>query len=88
MGIFIVSFFVGDGNIDSYLAAVITAVIRLIFSLVSCILLLKMGRRAIGIVSALGTSLASLVLAGYLFAKKEDSSMDVNIPTCLVFQFV
>jgi len=77
--IIIVPFFVGNGNIDNYLVAVVTAIIRFIFSLVSCVLLLKMGRRALGIVSALGTSLASLILAGYLIARKEGSSVDVSI---------
>lgn len=77
--IFTIPFLIGDSNIDSYLAAVVTAVIRFIFSLVSCVLLLKMGRRALGIVSALGTSFASLILVGYLIARKEGSSVDVSI---------
>jgi len=76
------SFLVGGGNVDNYLAAVMTAVIRFIFSFVSCILLLKIGRRSLGLVSALGTALASLILAGYLGVRKEGSSVDVSI--CLV----
>lgn len=76
----------GDGNIDSYLVAVVTAVIRFIFSLASCVLLLKMGRRVLGIVSALATSLASLILAGYLIARKEGSSVDIYVlAVCLLF---
>ncbi|XP_071580440.1 facilitated trehalose transporter Tret1-2 homolog [Temnothorax nylanderi] len=75
----------GDGNVDNYLAAVVTAVIRFIFSLVSCVLLLKMGRRTLGIVSAVGTSLASLILAGYLIARKGGSSVDVYVlAVCLL----
>lgn len=66
----------GDGNMDNYLAAVVTAIIRFIFSIISCVLLLKMGRRVLGIVSALGTALASLILAGYLLARKGGSSVD------------
>ncbi|XP_011690696.1 PREDICTED: facilitated trehalose transporter Tret1-2 homolog [Wasmannia auropunctata] len=76
----------GNGSVDNYLAAVVTAVIRFIFSLVSCVLLLKMGRRTLGIISALGTSLASLILAGYLTARKEGSSVDVYVlAVCLIF---
>lgn len=64
-----------------------TAIIRFIFSIVSCIVLLKMGRRPLGIISALGTSLASLTLAGYMIARKEGSSVDVSILLCFVLQF-
>ncbi|KAL0116793.1 hypothetical protein PUN28_010010 [Cardiocondyla obscurior] len=78
----------GESNVDNYVAAVITAVIRFIFSLVSCVLLLKMGRRVLGIVSALGTSLASLFLAGYLIAKKEESSADVYVLTVCLLVYV
>lgn len=73
---------------DNYLAAVVTAVIRFIFSLVSCVLLLKMGRRTLGILSALGTSLASLVLAGYMIARKEEVSVDVSLSIFCLFYSV
>ncbi|KAL6261523.1 hypothetical protein P5V15_006611 [Pogonomyrmex californicus] len=77
---------IGGGNVDNYLAAVVTAVIRFIFSLVSCVLLLKMGRRVLGIVSALGTALASLILAGYMIARQEGSSVDAYVlAVCLLF---
>ncbi|XP_012522582.1 facilitated trehalose transporter Tret1-2 homolog [Monomorium pharaonis] len=77
---------IGDSNVDNYLAAVVTAAIRFIFSILSCVLLLKMGRRPLGIVSALGTCLASLILAGYLIVRKEGSSLDVYVLTvCLLF---
>ncbi|XP_067211130.1 facilitated trehalose transporter Tret1-2 homolog isoform X2 [Linepithema humile] len=76
---------IGGGNVDNYLAAVVTAVIRFIFSLVSCVLLLKMGRRTLGILSALGTSLASLVLAGYMVAGKGGASVDSYVlAVCLL----
>ncbi|XP_011161550.1 facilitated trehalose transporter Tret1-2 homolog [Solenopsis invicta] len=77
---------IGESNVDNYLAAVVTAAIRFVFCILSCILLLKMGRRPLGIVSALGTALASLVLAGYLIARTEGSSADVYVLTvCLLF---
>lgn len=77
---------IGGGNVDNYLAAVITAVIRMIFSLVACILLLKMGRRSLGILSAVGTSLASFILAGYISAVQNGSTVDPYIlAVCLLF---
>ncbi|EZA50493.1 Facilitated trehalose transporter Tret1 [Ooceraea biroi] len=77
---------IGSGNVDNYLAAVVTAGIRMLFSLVACVLLLKMGRRALGIVSALGTALASLALAGYMCATQGGSSVDPYVlAVCLLF---
>lgn len=77
---------IGGGEVDNYLAAVVTAIIRFIFSIVSCVVLLKMGRRSLGIISALGTSLASLTLAGYMIARKEGSSVDAYVlAVCLLF---
>ncbi|XP_011251472.1 facilitated trehalose transporter Tret1-2 homolog isoform X1 [Camponotus floridanus] len=77
---------IGGGDVDNYLAAVVTAVIRFIFSIVSCVVLLKMGRRSLGIVSAVGTSLASLILAGYIITRKEESSADGYVlAVCLLF---
>ncbi|KAG7210926.1 hypothetical protein KM043_016302 [Ampulex compressa] len=67
---------IGGDSVDKYLAAVVTAVIRCIFSFLSCYLLLKTGRRFLGILSALGTALASLILAGYMLAKAEESVID------------
>lgn len=66
----------GDRMDMKYLAAVVTAIIRFLFCLLTCVLLLKMGRRSLGILSALGTALSSLVLAGYMLAKKEESYVD------------
>ncbi|KAK9298249.1 hypothetical protein QLX08_008337 [Tetragonisca angustula] len=69
---------IGGGNINNYLAAVITAVTRLLFSSVASVLLLKMSRRYLGMFSALGTGFTSLILAGYLLIKKE-SSIDIYV---------
>lgn len=80
-------FCAGGGSVDNYLAAVVTAITRFIFSLVSCVLLLKMGRRTLGVLSAAGTSLASLILAGYMIVRKEGSSIDVSVLSLLFFFF-
>ncbi|XP_043268762.1 facilitated trehalose transporter Tret1-2 homolog [Venturia canescens] len=65
---------IGGGDIDNYVAAVLTALVRFLFCIVSCVLLLRMGRRTLGILSATGTALASLVLAGYTLARKDNES--------------
>ncbi|XP_029178492.1 facilitated trehalose transporter Tret1-2 homolog isoform X2 [Nylanderia fulva] len=76
---------IGDSNIDNYLAAVVTAAIRFIFSIVSCILLLKVGRRPLGIISAFGTALASLTLSGYMLVRQKGSSVDAYLlAVCLL----
>ncbi|XP_066582979.1 facilitated trehalose transporter Tret1-2 homolog isoform X2 [Prorops nasuta] len=69
----------GGNSIDSYLAALITGVIRAIFCIVGCALLLKIGRRLLGLLSASLTAVASLILAAYLMAKKEESPSDKYI---------
>lgn len=63
---------------DSYLAAIITALTRFLFCLLACVLLLKIGRRSLAIFSAIGTSLASLVLVAYTLIRKEESDVDVS----------
>ncbi|KAK1137416.1 hypothetical protein K0M31_001926 [Melipona bicolor] len=69
---------IGGGNINNYLAAVVTAVTRLLFSSVASILLLKMSRRYLGMFSALGTAFTSLIIAGYLLIK-EESPIDIYV---------
>lgn len=78
---------IGGDNINTYLAAVITAAIRLLFSLVSSVLLLRMGRRSLGMLSALGTSITSLTLATYIFIKDE-SSMDIYVVGIFLLLYV
>ncbi|XP_046410559.1 facilitated trehalose transporter Tret1-2 homolog isoform X1 [Neodiprion fabricii] len=76
----------GDG-VDHYLVAVITAAVRFVFCLVSCVLLLTTGRRVLGIISALGTAVTSLVLAGYLLARKGQPTTDADmyvVGTCII----
>ncbi|XP_017878764.1 facilitated trehalose transporter Tret1-2 homolog isoform X2 [Ceratina calcarata] len=76
----------GD-SINTYLAAVITAAIRLLFSSVSSVLLLKMGRRSVGLLSALGTSITSLTLAVYMMINDE-SSMDIYVVGMFLLLYV
>lgn len=79
---------IGGKNMDSYLAAIITALTRFFFCLLACILLLKIGRRSLGIFSAIGTSLASLVLVAYTMIKEEESDMDAYVLGICLFAYV
>ncbi|KAH0567402.1 hypothetical protein KQX54_009540, partial [Cotesia glomerata] len=79
---------IGKGSVDKYMAAVVTAVIRFIFCLLSCFLLLKIGSRTIAIVSGTGTALSSLVLAAYVLAKSEESYLDKYIIGTCLFLYV
>ncbi|KOC58831.1 Facilitated trehalose transporter Tret1, partial [Habropoda laboriosa] len=78
---------IGGDSMNSYLAAVITAIIRFLFSSVASVLLLKMGRRNLGIFSALGTASSSLILAGYMLLKK-GSSVDIYVVGILLLLYV
>ncbi|XP_015603402.1 facilitated trehalose transporter Tret1-2 homolog [Cephus cinctus] len=77
-GVNIISKLGGD-SVDKYMAAVVTAAIRFLFCLVCCVLLLKVGRRPLGIISAIGTAVTCLILAGYMLAKKENSTVDAYV---------
>lgn len=79
---------VGGKNVDSYLAAIITALTRFLFCLLACVLLLKIGRRSLAIFSAIGTSLASLVLVAYTLIRKEESDMDAYVLGICLFAYV
>ncbi|XP_014484649.1 PREDICTED: facilitated trehalose transporter Tret1-2 homolog [Dinoponera quadriceps] len=67
---------IGGDSINNYLAAVVTAVVRFVFSIVSCLMFLRIRRRVVSIASALGTAVSSLILAGYMLARQEGSSVD------------
>ncbi|XP_076242129.1 facilitated trehalose transporter Tret1-2 homolog [Calliopsis andreniformis] len=76
---------IGGGTINGYLAAVITAIVRMIFSIVSSVLLLKVGRRSLGMFSALGSAAASLGLVAYMLVKTTSSSYDIYVvSSCLL----
>ncbi|XP_031836351.1 trehalose transporter 1-like protein isoform X2 [Nomia melanderi] len=79
---------IGGENINNYFAAVITAVIRLLFTLIGSTLLLFLGRRSLGILSAFGSGVASLFLAGYILTRKESSSIDVYVVGVCLLMYV
>ncbi|XP_059474759.1 facilitated trehalose transporter Tret1-like isoform X3 [Neocloeon triangulifer] len=55
----------GDG-VDEYLAMAVLDVARLVMSLVTCVLLRRLGRRPLALTSAAGTGLCLLLLAAFL----------------------
>ncbi|XP_053593435.1 facilitated trehalose transporter Tret1-2 homolog [Microplitis demolitor] len=79
---------IGKGSVDKYMAAVVTATIRFIFCLLSCVLLLKIGSRTIAIVSGTGTALSSLVLATFVLMRIEESYFDKYIIGVCLFMYV
>ncbi|XP_053985265.1 facilitated trehalose transporter Tret1-2 homolog [Hylaeus volcanicus] len=70
---------IGGDTINSYLAAVITALTRLVFSCLASALLLKVGRRTLGMLSALGSAAASLIIAGYIIFKEKSPGIDIYV---------
>lgn len=56
-----------DGNIDTFLVAVLTAVCRLFFIIIACFLLLWVGRRPLALFSGLGSSAAALGVGTFLY---------------------
>ncbi|CAK9815689.1 Facilitated trehalose transporter Tret1 [Anthophora plagiata] len=78
---------IGGDSMNNYLAAVITAIIRFLFGSLASVLLLKMGRRKLGIFSALGTASSSLILAGYMLVKN-GSSVDIYVVGILLLLYV
>lgn len=55
------------GGIDKFLAAVLTAVVRLVFIIVACFLLLWVGRRPLALFSGVGSSAAALAVGSFLY---------------------
>ncbi|PSN30621.1 hypothetical protein C0J52_27611 [Blattella germanica] len=82
------------GGMDKFLAAVLTAVVRLIFIILACFLLLWVGRRPLALFSGLSSSAASLALGSFLyyrFASSEPSptpEIDTWIVTSCIFLYV
>lgn len=58
------------GHFDEYLAMLIIDTIRVFMSVLACILLKKLGRRPLAIISGTGTFVSLFVLSSFLFALK------------------
>ncbi|XP_023024324.2 facilitated trehalose transporter Tret1 isoform X1 [Leptinotarsa decemlineata] len=60
---------IGEG-VNEYLAMLIVDTIRVLMSLVACVLLRKIGRRPLALVSGVGTSVSLLSIGAYSFLAK------------------
>ncbi|KAF5278406.1 hypothetical protein FQA39_LY05895 [Lamprigera yunnana] len=68
-----------DNGMNEFLAAVLTAGVRFLFTIVASILLLFVGRRPIALTSAIGTALSSFCLALLLYSNCYNKSILVPI---------
>lgn len=62
----ILSHIKGASVMDSYVASVLTALVRVVFSILASFLLTVVGRRVIAMTSGLGTAIAAFCLGAYL----------------------
>lgn len=60
---------INNENLDHFLAAVLTACVRFLFSIIASLLLAVIGRRALAITSGLGTTISALLLGTFLYPK-------------------
>lgn len=68
----------GDG-MDSLVAAILTAVIRLVFSIVGCFLLYYMNKRTLCIMSGIGSTVTSLGLGIFTLARIGETPTSVDV---------
>lgn len=97
-GTYIVVFYAVDiigefgADIDLRTAAIWTALVRMICTIVFCIIILLIRRRTILLVAGFGSALSCLVLSGYLHFTQDElkrSSMDVMVASvCLLIYIV
>ncbi|EFA10509.1 facilitated trehalose transporter Tret1 [Tribolium castaneum] len=60
---------INNQNLDHFMAAVLTAGVRFIFSIVASALLALIGRRALALTSGLGTTISALCLGTFLYPR-------------------
>lgn len=76
-------------SVDSFLAAVLTAGIRFIFSVVSSILLAMIGRRVLALTSGLGTAFSAIGLGLYIsYCNLNDLEYSIEIPAITLILYV
>lgn len=76
---------IGVNNLNIYLWAALLAVMRLMFSIVGCFLLLKVDRRTLALISGIITGSSAIILASYLLLQKGISPYDIYVlGSCLL----
>ncbi|XP_050460356.1 facilitated trehalose transporter Tret1-like isoform X2 [Cataglyphis hispanica] len=79
-------------SLNKYLAAVILGVVRLISTIMACVLCRRCGRRPLTMVSSIGCGLSMLGLGGYMWFKKYSIENDLIlvatwIPVFCIFSY-
>lgn len=81
----ILSHIQGEEGLDHFLAAVLTACVRFIFSIIASFLLVLIGRRTLAMLSGLGTSISALCLGTIL---QQNCQGDGYLPALFVLIYV
>jgi len=55
-------------TIDKYAATVVLGIIRLIFTIIGCVLMRRLGRKPLSYISSIGCGVPMLCLSGYMYA--------------------
>ncbi|RZC37090.1 Sugar tr and/or MFS 1 domain containing protein, partial [Asbolus verrucosus] len=77
-------------HIDHFMAAVLTACVRFVFSLIASLLLAMIGRRALAMTSGLGTAISALCLGTFLYPRDNcfASSSDGHFAALCILLYV
>lgn len=81
----------GRDGINGYTATILIDFVRLIMSVLACVLLRKVGRRPLALFSAVGTALSLFGLAAYLYVARMGTAQIVWLPLlflCLYICFI
>jgi MFS family permease len=73
----------GDGfGVDRFLAAVITASVRLLFGIATCFLLKRIGRRPMLLMAGSLQAISALSVGMFLYTKNIINTTDIEFPEC------
>lgn len=75
---------ISNENIDNFLAAVLTACVRFMFTIVSSVLLGLIGRRSLGLSSGLGSAFSAVCL-GILLSTRSTDNNGYIVALCILF---
>ncbi|XP_017780645.1 PREDICTED: facilitated trehalose transporter Tret1 [Nicrophorus vespilloides] len=75
---------ISGGEIDHFLAAVLTACVRFIFTIVASILLAFVGRRTLALASGIGTGISALCLGTFLYFQADCSGSGYFAAFCVL----
>lgn len=76
------------GGMDTFLVAVLTAVFRLVFIIIACLLLIWVGRRPLALFSGVGTSVAALGVGTFLYYRDSSQSLNTWIVAGFILAYV